>query len=34
MNPLAYLPPLEEGQPTLDPLWAEGRTFDVLCYLR
>lgn len=34
MYPLQYLPPLEPGTPTLDPLWAAGRGFDVLCYLR
>jgi len=34
MYPLAHLPPLEKGEATLDPLWPEGRAFDVLCYLR
>ncbi|GAB5036621.1 Hypothetical protein NocV09_04400080 [Nannochloropsis oceanica] len=33
MYPLAHLPPLKEGEATLDPLWPEGRAFDVLCYL-
>lgn len=34
MYPLQYVPPLEPGAPTLDPLWPEGRRFDLLCYIR
>ena len=36
MYPLAHLPPLDPhtNTPTLDPLWPEGRKFDVLCYIR
>lgn len=36
MYPLAHLPPPDPhtNTPTLDPLWPEGRKFDVLCYIR
>lgn len=34
MYPLRYLPQLEPGTETLDPLWPEGRGFDLLCYVR
>lgn len=32
MNP--YVRPLEEGEPSLDPLWEEGRPFELRCFVR